>query len=206
MQKKTLTPKEKYGLSNDQVAEAERYLKKYKTTGILNKHDAMPMYELYILGYTLEDISRRFPSIPYGKLLLTAALSQWPKDREVVATSLYDRIRTRIIRSTVEQVEFLTDMISVSNVETSEEVRKYLSDPVNNPPPSFRIKTIKDYQQVIDMLAQVAESVKGMGNPSNVSEDNKSLTDNRIKRINKKQNASSDEAVLLAELVGETSE
>jgi hypothetical protein len=206
LQKKTLTPKEKYGLSNDHVAEAERYLKKNKTTGILNKHDAMPMYELYILGYSFEDISRRYPSIPLGKILLTAALNQWPRDRETVAASLYDRIRTRIIKSTVEQVEFLTDIISVSNVETSEEIKKYLLDPVNNPPPSFRIKTIKDYQQVIDMLAQVAESVKGMSNPSNVSQDNKSLTDNKIKKINKKQSASSEEAVILAELVGDVGE
>lgn len=206
MQKKTLTPKEKYGLSNDHVAEAERYLKKNKTTGILSKHDAMPMYELYILGYSFEDISRRYPSVPLGKILLTAALNQWPRDREAVAASLYDRIRTRIIKSTVEQVEFLTDIVSVSNVETSEEIRKYLSDPVNNPPPSFRIKTIKDYQQVIDMLAQVAESVRGMSNPSNVSNDNKSLTDNKIKKIGKKQSTSSEEAVILAELVGDVGE
>lgn len=206
MQKKNLTPREKYGLSNDQVIEAEKYLKKHKTAGILSKHDAMPMYELYILGYTFEDISKRYPSIPYGKILLTAALSGWSKDREVVAASLYDRIKTRIVRSTVEQVEFLTDMISVSNVETSEEVRKYLNDPVGNPPPSFRIKTIKDYQQVIDMLAQVAESVRGMANPSNVSNDNKQIPQNEIKKISKKSKSSSEEAVILAELVGDTSE
>jgi uncharacterized protein (DUF433 family) len=80
--KKRLTIDEKYGLSPEEIADAERYLKKHKTVGALDKQQAVPFYELFLLGYSIEEINSKFPKVPRGQLALTAALNQWAKDEK----------------------------------------------------------------------------------------------------------------------------
>lgn len=198
MLKKRLNAEERYGLNFDQVREAEKYLRQHKTAGAMGKQEAMPIYELFLLGYSLEDLSRKFPQYSLGKITLTAALNGWVKDREKLANSIYDRIRARIVKSTVEQVEFLTDMVSVSTTENMEEMRKYLQDPSKAPPPQMRIKSLKEYQQVIEMLAKVADSVRALSMPAEVDQP-KLLSKNKPKALPKPEQA--DESILLAQLV-----
>ena len=198
MLKKRLNAEERYGLNFDQVREAEKYLRQHKTAGAMGKQEAMPIYELFLLGYSLEDLSRKFPQYSLGKITLTAALNGWVKDREKLANSIYDRIRARIVKSTVEQVEFLTDMVSVSTTENMEEMRKYLQDPSKAPPPQMRIKSLKEYQQVIEMLAKVADSVRALSIPAEADQP-KLLSKNKPKALPKPEQA--DESILLAQLV-----
>lgn len=201
MLKKRLNAEERYGLTFDQIREAEKYLKQYKTAGALNPQEALPLYELYLLGYSMEDLNRKFPQYPLGKIALTAALNEWHKDREKLASSVYDRIRARIVRSTVEQVEFLTDMISVSTTENVEEMRRYLQDPSKSPPPDMRIKSLKEYSQVIEMLSKVADSVRALATPAGQAEAAKpgALKASKTKALLKPQQ--SDESMILAQLV-----
>jgi hypothetical protein len=195
--KKRLNTEERYGLNFDQVREAEKYLRQHKTAGAMGKQEAMPIYELFLLGYSLEDLSRKFPQYSLGKITLTAALNGWIKDREKLANSIYDRIRARIVKSTVEQVEFLTDMVSVSTTENMEEMRKYLQDPSKAPPPQMRIKSLKEYQQVIEMLAKVADSVRALSVPAEADQP-KLLSKNKPKALPKPEQA--DESIILAQL------
>ncbi len=200
MLKKRLNAEERYGLNFDQIREAEKYLKQHKTAGAMGKQEAMPLYELFLLGYSLEDLGRRFPQYSLGKIALTAALNGWVKDREKLANSVYDRIRARIVRSTVEQVEFLTDMVSISTTENMEEMRKYLHDPSKSPPPSMRIKSLKEYQQVIEMLAKVADSVRALATPMQADEQQKlPARSSKLKTLPKPQET--EESLLLAQLV-----
>lgn len=196
MLKKRLTLDEKYGLSPEEIADAERYLKKHKTAGALDKQQAMPFYELFLLGYSIEEINSKFPKVPRGQLALTAALNQWPKDRDKLVGSIYDRIRARVFRSTVEQVEFLTDMVSVATAENAHEMRRYLLDPKNNPTPSMKINNIKEYQLVIDMMTKVTDSMK-----KTVEEDaNPKSKSKRIKSPPVESLTNKDESLLLERL------
>jgi hypothetical protein len=196
--KKRLNAEERYGLSFDQIKEAEKYLRQHKTAGAMSKQEAIPVYELFLLGYSIEDLNRRFPHYSVGKIALTAALNSWTKDKEKLANSVYDRIKARIIRSTVEQVEFLTDMVSVSAVENTEEMRKYLQDPTKTPPPQMRIKNIKEYQQVIEMLAKVTDSVRALSNPNEPSAPRLASRSSKAKPL---QLEKTEEALLLEQLV-----
>ena len=200
MLKKRLSAEEKYGLTGDQIVEAEKYLRQYKTAGAINKQEATPIYEMFLLGYSFDELAVKFPKYSRSKITLTAALHGWAKDREKLANSIYDRIKTRIVRSTVEQVEFLTDMIAVSSAENSEEMRKYLEDPKKNPLPAMRIKSFKEYQQVIEMLSKVTESVRSFSNTSNKETDQQKPQ--RIQAAGKKAiPAASEESMLLEQLV-----
>jgi len=80
-------------------------------------------------------------------------------------------------------------------------MRKYLQDPTKIPPPSMRIKSLKEYSQVIEMLAKVADSVRALAAP--VDQDNQAkvqLTKGaKSKALPKSQQT--EEAILLAQLV-----
>lgn len=194
MSKVKLNAEESYGLSFEEIKEAERYLRDHKTTGVMNKTEAMPMYELFLLGYPFNEIHQKYPKVPMGQLLLTASRNNWVKDRERLAASVADRIKARIFRSTVEQVEFLTDMVSVATNESAEEMRKYIQDPKNNPVPVMRIKNIKEYQQVLEMITSVAESIKVMAEP----QERKPIAAKATKQ--KTISDKTEEQILLAEL------
>lgn len=199
-QKKRLSADERYGLSDDEIAIAERYLKKHGLQAVMDKVSSTPMFEMFVLGYSYEDIFKAYPNVPKEKLILTSAINRWNKDKEMLANSVLDRIKARIVRSTIEQVDMLTSLISVYNVETTEEVKRYLLDPVNNPPPSNRINNIKDLQRVIEMLADVTSNVKSMATPTDKS---KVVSQ---KKTQKQLIQEKDEHTLLAELVEEDEE
>lgn len=196
MSKKKLNSEQKHGMTGEQILEVERYIRQPAAQGVIEKQEASPIYELFLLGYSPEELVKRFPQYSKARILYTAAAGGWFKDRERLANSIYDRIKARIVRSTVEQVEFLTDMITVSSVENADEIRRFLSDPKNNPLPNMRIKNFKEYQQVIDTLAKVTDSVRAFANPN---------TPQEIKTVkaksNKKLLPQSEESLLLEQLV-----
>jgi hypothetical protein len=196
--KKRLSADERYGLTDEQVNEAEKYLRKHGEQGIPHKQDVAPMHEMSILGYSFEDVRKSYPSMDMGQLILAAAVYGWAKDRDTVANSVLDRIKTRIVRSTVEQVDLLSGLISVYNVETNEQIRLYLQDPQNNPLPSNRIANIKELKSVVEMLAEVTESVRSLAQPQPLQQQQKLQQPNKPKALPKK-----DEHALLAELVEE---
>ena len=87
-------------------------------------------------------------------------------DREKMSSSLKDRLQARIVRSVIEQVDFLTMMLSVANTEHIEAMRKYIMDPANNPKPDIRVETIKEYKEVAETLHKLVAGVGGSKKPS----------------------------------------
>lgn len=194
---KKLKAEERYGLTNDQILAAQRFLKRGDGTGPIPQQESVPLYEMFMLDYSLEDIAAKFPQFNYDRVVYTAAVGNWIKDRERLASTIHDRIKARVVRSTVEQVEFLTDMIAVSSKETAEEVRKYLQNPNTNPPPQMRIKSFKDYQQVVEMLLKVTETVRAMSSPQ---EEPKRISTKKTKSL---KSVTDPDSIILAELAKE---
>jgi hypothetical protein len=63
----------------------------------------------------------------------------------------------------MEQVDFLTTMLSVAGTEHMEEMRKYVMDPENNPKPDIRIQNIKEYKEVVETLNKLVASTANDG-------------------------------------------
>jgi hypothetical protein len=153
--KKRFTDEEKYGLSVEEIKAATRHLRKFKTAGAVPEHEAAKLFELYLLGDSLPKIASQFPQYTLGQIALTAALRQWAKDREKMMHTLQDRVRAKVVRSVLEQVDFLTSMLAVSNAEHLETMMKYVQDPLNNPKPELRISSIKEYKDVAETLGKI---------------------------------------------------
>jgi hypothetical protein len=153
--KKNLTDEEKHGLTEEEIKFATKYLRQNKTKGALQDLDAAKLYELYLLGDSIPKIAQQFQQYPIGQIALTAALRGWAKDRDKMLHTLQDRVRAKVVKSVLEQVDFLTSMMGVANTEHLESMIRYIQDPANNPKPAMRINNIKEYKDVAETLYKI---------------------------------------------------
>lgn len=153
--KRHFTDEEKYGLTQEEIKLGEKYLRKNKTAGRIQEPESLKLLEMYLIGHSFHEIHQQFPQYEIGKIILTAALSKWAKDRDKLQHTLRDRVQAKVVKSVIEQVDFLTTLLSVNNSEHIEDMRKYIVDPVNNPRPNMRIGSIKEYKEVTETLYKI---------------------------------------------------
>ena len=194
--KKRLTEEERYGLSEEEIKLAEKFLRKHKTAGALRELEAAKLFELYLLGESLSKIAQQFPQYQLGQVVLTAALRGWAHDRDKMMHTLQDRVRAKVVKSVLEQVDFLTAMMSVTNAEHLEVMIKYCQDPINNPKPSMRVTNIKEYKDVAETLYKIVSGATASKNKS-------PMLDALTPQVRKEEDkpAEPDAATMLAEVV-----
>lgn len=153
--KKDFTEYERYGLTDEEYRLARTYLRKHKTAGAIKDLEAAKLYELFLLGDSFQKLAAQFPQYTIGQIVLTAALRGWTHDRDKMLSTLQDRVRAKVVKSVLEQVDFLTAMMSVANTEHLDAMIKYIQDPINNPKPAMRITNIKEYKEVSENLYKI---------------------------------------------------
>lgn len=161
--KKNLNDDEKYGLTDEEIKLATKYLRKWKTAGALADLEAAKLYELYLLGESFQKLAQQFLQFPIGQIILTAALRGWAKDRDKLQHTLQDRVRAKVVKSVLDQVDFLTSMMAVANAEHLESMIRYVQDPLNNPKPPLRVTNIKEYKDVAETLYKIVAGATGGG-------------------------------------------
>lgn len=184
--KRDFNDDEKIGLTQREIELGEKYLRKHKTAGAIDDIQALKLYEMFLIGSSLHEIQQQFPEYEVGQIVLTAALKKWGMDRDKMQGTLRDRVRAKVVKSVIEQVDFLTSMLSVANVEHVDEMRKYILD-TNNPKPSLRIKSIKDYQAVTETLGKIVQGATPGAKSNSVSPMFDALAPNSQKSLEKKK-------------------
>lgn len=149
---------ERVGLSAEDILIGEKYLRKNKTEAMIPEDESLKLYELFLMGHTPSEINKQYPQYSVGQIILTAACRRWGIDRESMQHTLRDRVRAKVVRSVLEQVDFMSYMLSVANAEHIESMMAYVRDPINNPKPLLRIKSIKDYKEVSEQLTKIVQS------------------------------------------------
>jgi uncharacterized protein with HEPN domain len=202
MLKKRLTDEERYGLSEEEIKLAQKYLRKHKTAGALKDLEAAKLFELYLLGESLAKIAQQFPHYPMGQITLTAALRGWARDRDKMTHTLQDRVRAKVVKSVLEQVDFLTAMMSVANAEHLESMVRYCQDPINNPKPALRIDSIKAYKDVAETLYKIVSGATPSGKDKSTSPMFDALTPRQqVVRVEQKTEEP-DVSTLMAQAIG----
>lgn len=167
--KRNFSDEEKIGLSYQEVEVGEKYLRKNKTAGAIETVKALRLYEMYLIGCTFHEIQQQFPQYEIGQIILTAALNRWGSDRDKMQGTLRDRVRAKVVKSVIDQVDFLTSMLGVASTEHLNQMRSYAIDPDNEPVPSLRIKSIKEYKEVTETLAKIVQGATPNARNNNMS-------------------------------------
>ncbi len=166
--KRSFNDDEKIGLSVREVEIGEKYLRRNKTAGAIDEIESLKLYEMFLIGSSFHEIHQQFPSYDAGQIIMTAALRKWGIDRERMQGTLRDRVKAKVVKSVIEQVDFLTSMLSVANTEYIEQMRNYILDE-NAPKPSLRIKSIKDYKEITDTLGKIVQGATPSAKNNNSS-------------------------------------
>ena len=141
--KRSFNDEEKIGLSHQEIEIGEKYLRKNKTAGAVDNVPALRLYEMYLIGSSFHEITQQFPQYELGQIILTAALNRWGSDRDKMQGTLRDRVRAKVVKSVIDQVDFLTSMLSVATAEHLKSMRDFYLDPETTVAPALRIKSIK---------------------------------------------------------------
>ena len=153
--KRNFTEEERYGLTKEEIKLGEKWLRKHKTAGRISETESLKLFEMYLIGSSFHEIQQQFPQYPVDKVIMTAALAGWASDRDRMMHTLRDRVQAKVVKSVVEQVDFLTTLLGVTNAEHLDNMRKYIVDPINNPKPNLRVETIKEYKEVVETLYKI---------------------------------------------------
>lgn len=167
--KTNLTDEEKYGLSAEEIKLATRWLRAHKTAGAIPDLEAAKLFEMYLLGEPLVKLAQNFPQYPLGQIAFTAAYKRWPADRDRMMSTLKDRVQAKVVKSVLDQVDFLTSMMAVANAEHLTAMSEYVRDPKNNPKPALRINSIKDYKDITETLLKIVTGATSSGDKKQTS-------------------------------------
>jgi hypothetical protein len=192
MSKKKLSSEEREGLDSSLIRKIEIF---YQTHGDspYPSHEVASALEAFLIGYSLQEVADRYPNFNFEKLAYTAAVNRWHLKRQEIVSSIYDRVKAKLVRSVVEQVDYMTDMLAVASTEARGSMSAYLKDPVNTPPPANRIRSLKEYKSAIDSLTQLTEYVSKLGPSRSSSSESKKSSRAKVP---------TDGADILAALVG----
>lgn len=153
--KRDFSEEERIGLTQEEIKVGEKYLRKHKTAGAIHEDEAMKLYELYLIGCSYYEIQKQYPQYELGQIVMTGALKKWGKDRDNMQSTLRDRVQAKVVKSVMDQVDFLTAMLEVTSVEHLTAMRNYIMDPDNNPKPSLRVESIKEYKDIMEALQKL---------------------------------------------------
>lgn len=154
--KRNFNDDEKIGLSTQEIELGEKYLRKNKTAGAIDEVQSLKLYEMYLIGSSFNEIHNQFPQYELSQIIMTAAIRKWGSDRERMQSTLRDRVKAKVVKSVIEQVDFLTSMLGVASVEHIEQMRNFMLDPTS-PKPNLRIKSIKEYKEVTETLGKIVQ-------------------------------------------------
>jgi hypothetical protein len=114
-------------------------------------------------------------------------------------STLKDRVQAKVVKSVLDQVDFLTSMMAVANAEHLDVMAQYVRDPANNPKPALRITSIKDYKDITETLLKIVMGATSGGDKNKSSPMISALTSHEDRRqlpASSKENAPEEVTIL----------
>jgi len=114
------------------------------------------MFEAYLGGASLAEVSKHFHEYSQSAIYYTAYHYNWPAIRDELTLDLQNRLKQKVLYSKYQQLELVSTMIQVAHTENMHAMQAYLKNPTDrNLPKGMRLKTIKELQAAIDMMAVI---------------------------------------------------
>lgn len=114
------------------------------------------LFEQYMNGSSIAEICKMYSEYDASAIFFTAYHYDWPARRDDLSIDIQDRIKQKILNSKFQQLELVDSMIRVAHIEAMGAFQTYIKHPSDkNIPKNFRIKTIKDLAEAIEMMAKI---------------------------------------------------
>lgn len=113
--------------------------------------------EIYLLGYSCQEIHRMFPEYPLESLLFARAQYDWDTLRERYRKTVQDNTLEKAVIARLESVKFLSELIAATHVKWRKEIMTYLMNPDKEKAPDCLPKSVMGYGQVINILQTLTQ-------------------------------------------------
>lgn len=121
---------------------------------------------LYLEGQSIDQICKQFPHWPRGALLLARHVFRWDEQRDRYIEDMVSRLKERLVKVKVDVVDHLINTLAVAHKELAHDMAIYLQSPKPENLPKNRIKSHKEYKDVLATLQaalQLGQTEKGQG-------------------------------------------
>ena len=134
---------------------------------------ALKMYELYLNGYSCEDIWRvNGQKFPLGQVVDAKVRYEWDVRRADQLDSLYNGIEEKVMHVKTEAVSHLANMLAAAHKIWGDRVAEFLQDGDQEKLAGFDPSSVKNYKEILTMLQLLSskdtKEVKVTGNVEHV--------------------------------------
>lgn len=138
----------------------------------LAKSRADRMGEIYLLGYSCQDLHKWFPEYPLETLLFARAQYDWDRLREEYKKNIQAQTLNVAMQSRLESIRFLSEVVAATHVKWRQQIMTYLANPEREKPPDCLPKGIQSYGTAVNLLKDLVTppvEKKGAQSPENAS-------------------------------------
>jgi hypothetical protein len=168
------------GLS-EKEAGAYRYFVKAKQAPI-SEDRADEMFELYLQGADCDEIRKRVQGFGLGQIVAARVMYGWDSRRGEYRRDLETQVPVRAAQVHLEQVDFISDLLTASQVSTRKKIREYLATGNEKLLEGLPLpKTIKDYKELVQLfMTATGQDKKRIEVTGKVTIDNATGTANQV--------------------------
>lgn len=129
----------------------------------LSKFRAERFGQIYILGYSCQDIQKWFSDYPIQILLWARIHYGWDDLRQQYARSMQANAIQAALTVQSESIRLVADLAAATHLKWRTELMEYLASPEKTKAPEFLPKTFNQYCDLMEQLIHMTTPLPGPG-------------------------------------------
>jgi hypothetical protein len=113
------------------------------------------LYELYLRGFSCEDIAAQNPGLNLGSVARARVDGNWDERRDQYTSGLLTDSAASLRQTAAESLNFLSLVLAVAHKEHGERLRRYLVTGDPKDLGDFRINNFSSYKLIIETIARL---------------------------------------------------
>lgn len=155
-------------------------VKKYIESGgkKLATETAASFFSMYLNGYDTKEIHRLNKAFPYESILIARIDNNWDEEKEDYLNKLQQNIKDKLLKSQLESINFLSDLLSATHKKHGDKIKKFLSSGNEKDlDGTISVDSVSQLLKVIEGLNKITGQDKSKNNDTtiNVNIDQRSV-------------------------------
>lgn len=114
------------------------------------------LYTLFLQGKSVDDILRSNKGLSLAQITTARVEGEWDLRRDEYLSDLLDRSRSNLQQSTLEAVQFMTDILAVAHKKFGTAAKMYIQTGDESHLKGFQIDNIHQYKQIVEILQKLS--------------------------------------------------
>jgi len=148
-----LTPYVEKGLSVEEATKLAKWIENGKHG--LSKYRGDQFSEVYMLGYSCEEIQSWIPDYPIEVLLWARYYYEWDRLREEFKHAHINGAVERALSVRADGLRFVTELLHATHIKWRKELVAYLANPDSVKPPECLPNSLSQYGNLTEMLREM---------------------------------------------------